>query len=87
MQRLVAEKNLRDKSNISLKDFLEALDIEASKFFEHRGSKASALEDSVEIAKALGVTVEYLITGETDKPDFGQVVRQLENIIEELKKL
>jgi hypothetical protein len=58
-----------------------------NEFFDHRKHKMALLEDSVEIAKALGVTVEYLVTGELDKPDTVPIIQSLEAALEELRRL
>jgi hypothetical protein len=87
VQTLITKKGLRDKTNMSLKVFLESLGIDYSKFFDDRKHKTVILEDSVEIAKALGVTVEYLITGELDKTDTTVIIQKLESALEDLKKL
>jgi hypothetical protein len=87
VQTLITKKGLRDKTDMSPKVFLKSLDIDYSKFFDDRKHKIAILEDSVEIAKALGVTVEYLITGELDKTDTTVIIQKLESALEELKKL
>lgn len=89
VQTLVIAKGLREKTNLTLKGFMEELDlgITHDKFFDDRKYKMDILEDSVEIAKALGVTLEYLITGESDKPDTTSIIQRLELVLEELKKL
>jgi hypothetical protein len=66
---------------------LESLGVDYSNFFDERKKKIVILEDLVEIAKALGVTVEYLITGELDKTDTTVIIQKLESALEELKKL
>jgi hypothetical protein len=87
VQTLITKKGLRDKTNMTFKVFLESLRIDPSKFFDDRKHKTIILEDSVEIAKALSVTVEYLITGELDKIDTTVIIQKLESALEELKKL
>jgi hypothetical protein len=87
VQTLVTEKNLKEKANIPFKIFLESLDINHNEFFDHRKHKMSLLEDAVEIAKALGVTIEYLVTGELDKPDTTSIIQSLESVLEELRRL
>jgi hypothetical protein len=87
IQMLVTEKSLREKSNITLKVFMESLRINYDAFFEERKKKIMLLEDAVEIAKALGVTVEYLISGESDKPDTTPIIQRLESTLEELRRL
>ena len=87
VQTLITKKGLRDKTNMSLKVFLESLGVDYSNFFDERKKKIIILEDSVEIAKALGVTIEHLITGELDKTDTTVIIQKLESALEELKKL
>jgi hypothetical protein len=87
VQTLITKKGLRDKTNMPPKVFLESLDIDYSKFFDDRKHKLVILGDSVEIAKALGVTLEYLINGELDKTDTTAIIQKLESALEELKKL
>ena len=87
VQTLIAKKVLQDKTNITFKVFLESLGVDYSKFFDDRKKKTVILEDAVEIAKSLGVTVEYLITGELDKSDTTVIIQKLESALEELKKL
>jgi hypothetical protein len=87
MQSLVTEKSLKEKTNITIKVFIESLGINYNEFFNDRKKKITLLEDSVEIAKALGITVEYLITGESDKPDTTPIIHKMESVLEELKKL
>jgi hypothetical protein len=87
VQTLITEKGLRDKTNMPPKVFFESLGIDYSRFFDDRKKKTAILEDSVEIAKALGVTVEYLITGELDKTDTTDIIQKFESALEELKKL
>jgi hypothetical protein len=87
VQTLIIKKGLRDKINIPPNVFLESLDIDYSKFFEDREYKMAVLEDSIKIAKTLGVTVEYLISGELDKTDTADIIQKLESALEELKKL
>jgi transcriptional regulator with XRE-family HTH domain len=44
--------------------------------------------ESVKIAQALGVTVEYLVTGaDPAKPDTSAVIQQAEKLLDGLKKL
>jgi hypothetical protein len=87
VQTLISKKGLQDKTNMTPKVFLESLGIDYSMFFDDRKHKMVILEDSVEIAKALNVTVEYLITGEVDKTDTMNIVQKLESVLEELKRL
>ncbi|MDR1218047.1 MAG: hypothetical protein LBK73_00365 [Treponema sp.] len=87
VQTLVTKKGLRDKTNMPPKVFLESLRIDYSKFFDDRKYKMAVLEDSVEIAKSLGVAVEHLVTGELDKTDATGIIQKLESALEELKKL
>jgi hypothetical protein len=87
VQTLITKKGLRDKTNMPPKVFLESLRIDYSTFFDDRKYKMAVLGDSVEIAKALGVTVEYLITGELDKTDATDIIQKLESALEELKRL
>jgi hypothetical protein len=87
VQTLITKKGLRDKTNMPPKVFFESLGIDYSKFFNDRKHKMAIFEDSVEIAKALGVTVEYLINGELDKTDTTVIIQKLESALVELKKL
>jgi transcriptional regulator with XRE-family HTH domain len=42
---------------------------------------------AVKIAKALGVTVEYLVTGEENHPDSSSVKPEIRDLIKDLKQL
>ncbi|MDR1219677.1 MAG: GIY-YIG nuclease family protein [Treponema sp.] len=87
VQTLITKKGLRDKTNMPPKVFLESLGVDYSEFFDDRKYKMAVLEDSVEIAKSLGVAVEYLVTGELDKTDATDIIQKLESALEELKRL
>jgi hypothetical protein len=87
VQMLVTEKSKKERINITLQGFLESLQIKYADFFTDRERKISLLEDTVEIAKTLGVTVEYLVTGELEKPDVSSIIQYLELSIEHLRKL
>ena len=46
------------------------------------------VDDASKIAQALGVTVDYLITGkDPSKPDISGTINKIESALEDLKKL
>jgi hypothetical protein len=85
IQKLIKEKDMEEKTDTSLEDFMKSLNINYNEFFKSAQKQTAFLEESVKVARALGVSLEYLITGE--KQDFEPVIWQLESAIEELKKL
>ncbi|MDR0507766.1 MAG: GIY-YIG nuclease family protein [Dysgonamonadaceae bacterium] len=85
IQILVKEKSIKENNDISLEAFLETLDIDYNDFFRDRKKKAKLLEDLAKIAQTLGISIEYLVTG--NEPDVAPIIWQLESALEELKKL
>jgi hypothetical protein len=80
---------VKEKVDKPLKAFIESLGINYNYYNADRQlDKLPKANESVKIAQALGVTVEYLVTGvKPDKPDITPVIRKLESALEEMRRL
>jgi hypothetical protein len=59
------KKSVKEKTNLTLRDFIESLDINYETYNStRRYHNLPRADESVKIAQALGVSVEYLVTGE-----------------------
>ena len=81
----LAKKN----TTLTLRGFIESLGINYETYYSgrSRGTLPRA-DEALAIAQALGVTVEYLVTGEQPaKPDSEKLVRHAEALLDGLRKL
>jgi hypothetical protein len=80
---------VKETTDKPLKDFIESLNINYGNYnADKQLDRLPRANESVKIAQALGVTVEYLVTGvKPDKPDIAPVIRKLESVLEEIKRL
>ena len=83
-------KNLvKQKTSLTLEAFIQSLGLNYGTY--HTQRKAGNLpraDEALAIAQALGVTVEYLVSGENPgKPDTAGLVKQAEALLDGLKKL
>lgn len=78
-------KTLAKKQNLALNGFLESLGISYETYKgQKRHNNLPRADEAVKIAKNLGTTVEYLVTGETPEQD--NRLHQLQLEIEKLNK-
>ena len=82
-------KHLVKESNLSLQDFLFSVGIKQSSYYSlQQAGNLPRADEALAIAQALGVTVEYLVSGkDPEKPDTAGLVRHAEALLDGLKKL
>jgi hypothetical protein len=62
-------KLLAKKQNATLREFIVSLDLNYDTYYSQKALKNfPRLDDAVRIARALGTTVEFLVTGSGPKP-------------------
>jgi hypothetical protein len=66
---------------------MASIGIDWEEFLRDRAERAAFAEKLVTVAGALGVGVEYLVTGGSNESEIDAVIWQLEAVIEDIKKL
>jgi transcriptional regulator with XRE-family HTH domain len=81
----------KEKTNMTLKTFVESFGINYDTYNSgRRMGNLPRADETVKIAAALGVSVEYLVTGtdpDAAKPDTTPIIADLEHALDKLKKL
>jgi hypothetical protein len=77
------KKLVKERSRLTLRDFIESLDINYETYNStRRYHNLPRADESVKIAQALGVSVEYLVTGE--KPDNTAPAEQIRSLARQI---
>ena len=82
---------VKDNTNTTLRAFIESFGINYDSYNgQKRYNNLPRADEAVKIARFLGTSVEYLVTGEEkdiDKEKYDTLRSGMENLIEETKKI
>jgi len=82
------KKILKDKKKLSIQEFVLSLGINHDTYYSAKSAgNLPRADEAVIIAKNLGTTVEYLVTGENLNSPPEEALNKIQNIINQYKNL